>query len=222
MARLTHTATASKPSRMNDRASRAVGRCQSGKTASRPCSARCRSRYSRRSSRKMSPNATRRTPGGMLALELPPHRAFVDIVGRVGRNHDLGQRDAERCGLGAHERAPHAVHADAVVGVGHGGDQRLDAVPAEPFQGLQGQHAVLAPAEAHRDRLSHEWWLFPRSGGGPGPGVEVRSPWTNPLESPIAAGGHAAGLKPAAWAACPPVGFVHGPSPRGAGASGGP
>src|SRR5262249_3867382 len=61
------TAMAWNPSAQNSRASSAVSRLQMGKTACMPRRARLRSRYSRRSSRKMSPNATMRTPAASCA-----------------------------------------------------------------------------------------------------------------------------------------------------------
>ncbi len=58
------------------------------------------------------------------------------------------QRQAERCCLLAKKFAANAVHADAVIALGHRGEERRDADVALMEQRVQREGAVFAAAPA--------------------------------------------------------------------------
>ena len=57
------------------------------------------------------------------------HACFVDVVDARRRDANLHERNADRVGLPREQLAANAVHADPVVGVGDGRDQRLGLDP---------------------------------------------------------------------------------------------
>src|SRR5690606_3102398 len=75
---------------------------------------------------------------------------LVDLVGAARRDLDLDQRQPERGALLTQQRAPHAVHADAVVRVRHGRDQRVHGEPPLAQHCIQRQRRVLAAAPPDR------------------------------------------------------------------------
>lgn len=85
------------------------------------------------------------------------HARLVDIVAAGWRDNDLDERDAERLGLPDEELAADAVHADPLIRLGDGRDQRL-RLELPPAQCPKGERRVLAaaPGEGHFPHGLHE------------------------------------------------------------------
>jgi len=79
------------------------------------------------------------------------HAGFVDRIVALRRDEDLVQRQAERLRLPEQKFAANAVHADAIVALGHGGEQSRDAHIVLAEQRVQREGAVFAAAPAEED-----------------------------------------------------------------------
>jgi len=79
------------------------------------------------------------------------HAGFVDWIGTLRRDEDFVQRQAERFRLLLQKFAANAMHADAVVALGHRGEEGGDAHIVLLEQCVQREGAVLAAAPAEED-----------------------------------------------------------------------
>jgi hypothetical protein len=79
------------------------------------------------------------------------HASFVDGVDALRRNEDFMEREADGLGLLLEEFPADAVHGDAVVSFGDGGEQSDDVKILLLEQGVKGHGAVFAAAPAEED-----------------------------------------------------------------------
>ena len=79
------------------------------------------------------------------------HASFVDSVDTLGWNEDFVERQADGLSLLLQEFAADAVHSDAVVGFGDGGEKSYDLELLLQEQRVQSYSAVFAAAPAEED-----------------------------------------------------------------------
>ena len=85
------------------------------------------------------------------------HARFVDWIDALRRDADFVKRQTDRLGLPLEKFAADAVHTDALVAFGYGGEERDDVNVAPLKQRVQGHSAVFAaaPAEENWFRAGH-------------------------------------------------------------------
>jgi hypothetical protein len=108
---------------MNSRASAAVSRPQSGKSASRPAGEPFFAVGADVGQEEVG-EGDRRDIAERGRAQCGGHPLLVHLVRTGRRDPDLDQLDARRCGLGAQQLASYPVHADPVEVLGEGRQQR--------------------------------------------------------------------------------------------------
>ena len=83
------------------------------------------------------------------------HARFVEGIDALRRDADFVKRQADGLSLALEKIAADAVHADALVGFGDGGEERGDVNVILLEQSVQGHGAVFAAAPAEEDGFGH-------------------------------------------------------------------
>ena len=81
------------------------------------------------------------------------HARLVDGIDALRRDRNFVQRQTKRFRLPPEKFTTNAVHGDALISFGDGGEQRDDAEMPLLVQGVQRHGAVFAAAPAEQDRF---------------------------------------------------------------------
>jgi hypothetical protein len=88
---------------------------------------------------------------GKLRAESVLHTGFVNGIDALRRDADFFEGQAESFGLLEQQCSADAMHADAVVVFGHGGEETDDADVGALAECIEGESAVFATAPAKQD-----------------------------------------------------------------------
>src|SRR4029077_1364601 len=118
------------------------------------------------------------------------HTLLVGCIDALWRDQDRVKRQAGRFTLPLEQHAANPMHADAVVILGNGREQRGDAAVAPCLEGVQRHGAVFSSAPAKENffrhaGLTHGAWcisrrcetLAPARGSPARPGISCRQDW---------------------------------------------